>query len=137
MLFNIENLEWDNEALKKFKIPKQILPEVKRSSGVFGRTVRIGELPKGIPISGIAGDQQAALFGQACFEPGSIKNTYGTGCFVLLNVGKKRVISKHGLMLITPLLMLRSGGHLRCRARTLTLSLTLTGCPKQFIPMAL
>ena len=98
MLFNIEKLEWDNEALKKFKIPKQILPEVKRSSGVFGRTVKIGKLSAGIPISGIAGDQQAALFGQACFKPGTMKNTYGTGCFVLLNTGKKRVVSKHGLI---------------------------------------
>nr|MBU1328811.1 glycerol kinase GlpK [Candidatus Omnitrophota bacterium] len=98
MLFNIEKLEWDNEILKIFKIPKQILPEVKRSSGVFGRTVKIGKLSADIPISGIAGDQQAALFGQTCFEPGSMKNTYGTGCFVLLNTGKDRVVSKHGLI---------------------------------------
>ena len=98
MLFNIEKLEWDKEILKKFKIPKAILPEVKKSSGIFGKTVTTGKLPAGIPVSGIAGDQQAALFGQACFEPGTIKNTYGTGCFVLLNTGKKRPVSKYSLI---------------------------------------
>jgi glycerol kinase len=98
MLFNIENLKWDSEILKYFKIPKNILPEAKRSSGIFGRTVNIGALPAGIPISGIAGDQQAALFGQTCFGPGQIKNTYGTGSFILLNAGKCRPVSKHGLI---------------------------------------
>jgi glycerol kinase len=98
MLFNIEKLEWDEDILKKFKIPKNMLPEVKSSSGIFGHTVRIGALPPGIPISGIAGDQQAALFGQTCFEPGTMKNTYGTGSFILLNMGKKRPLSKHGLI---------------------------------------
>jgi len=98
MLFNIDRLEWDKDILKKFSIPKKILPEVKGSSGIFGKTVRIGKLPSGIPIAGIAGDQQAALFGQACFEPGTMKNTYGTGCFVLLNTGRKRPVSKHGLI---------------------------------------
>ncbi|MFH1996038.1 MAG: glycerol kinase GlpK [Candidatus Omnitrophota bacterium] len=98
MLFNIDTLRWDKELLKIFKVPEKILPEVKPSSGVFGRTVKIGNLPSGIPIAGIAGDQQAALFGQACFEPGTMKNTYGTGCFVLLNTGKKRALSKHGLI---------------------------------------
>lgn len=98
MLFNIEKLRWDGEILKKFGIPKQILPEVKASSGIFGATAKIAGLPSGIPISGIAGDQQAALFGQTGFEPGEMKNTYGTGCFVLLNTGKKRVVSKYGLI---------------------------------------
>lgn len=98
MLFNIEKLKWDTSILKKFGIPKNILPEVKKSSGIFGKTINIGNLTSGIPISGIAGDQQAALFGQVCFEPGSIKNTYGTGCFILLNTGKKRSISKYGLI---------------------------------------
>jgi len=98
MLFNIEKLEWDKEIIRKFKIPEIILPEVKKSLGIFGRTVKIGKLPTGIPVSGVAGDQQAALFGQACFEPGTIKNTYGTGCFILLNTGRKRVVSKHGLI---------------------------------------
>jgi glycerol kinase len=98
MLFNIETLDWDEEILKKFAIPKQMLPQVKRSSGLFGWTVKMGRLPCGVPISGIAGDQQAALFGQACFEPGTIKNTYGTGCFMLLNAGRKRPVSKNGLI---------------------------------------
>ena len=98
MLFNIEKLKWDRQILKIFGVPESILPEVKKSSGLFGETARIGALPSGIPISGIAGDQQAALFGQACFEPGTIKNTYGTGCFVLLNTGKSRAVSKYGLI---------------------------------------
>ncbi|MFA5143584.1 MAG: glycerol kinase GlpK [Candidatus Omnitrophota bacterium] len=98
MCFNIERLEWDEAILKKLRIPKEILPEVKKSSGLFGRTVRIGRLPAGIPISGVAGDQQAALFGQTCFEPGTMKNTYGTGCFVLLNTGRRRPVSRYGLI---------------------------------------
>ncbi len=98
MCFNIARLEWDKKILKLFEIPKQIMPEVKRSSGLFGHTVGIGRLPAGIPISGVAGDQQAALFGQTCFEPGTMKNTYGTGCFVLLNAGQIRPDSKHGLI---------------------------------------
>ncbi|MDP3730556.1 MAG: glycerol kinase GlpK [Candidatus Omnitrophota bacterium] len=98
MLFNIETLKWDNDVLKYFKIPKNILPEVKRSSGIFGRTIKTGALPSGIPISGIAGDQQAALFGQTCFGPGQIKNTYGTGSFILLNTGTRRPVSRHGLI---------------------------------------
>lgn len=98
MLFNIEKLEWDKKLLKIFNVPEKILPEVKRSCGIFGQTVKIGRLSAGIPVSGIAGDQQAALFGQACFEPGTIKNTYGTGCFILLNTGKKRPVSKYGLI---------------------------------------
>ncbi len=98
MCFNIERLRWDEDILRLLKIPRCILPEVKRSSGVFGYTQAVGRLPAGIPISGVAGDQQAALFGQTCFEPGTMKNTYGTGCFILLNTGKKRPISKHGLI---------------------------------------
>jgi glycerol kinase len=98
MLFNIDKLSWDDEILKIFNIPKNILPQAQPSSGLFGKTVKLGKLPAGIPITGIAGDQQAALFGQTCFEPGTMKNTYGTGCFVLLNSGKKRPSSKHGLI---------------------------------------
>ena len=98
MLFNIDKLKWDEEILKKFRIPEQILPRVKPSSDIYGLTEGKGNLPSGIPISGIAGDQQAALFGQACFEPGTMKNTYGTGCFMLLNTGKKRFSSKRGLI---------------------------------------
>ena len=98
MLFNIDALKWDKQLLKEFKIPIDILPEVKKSVGIFGRTVEIGKLSSGVPISGIAGDQQAALFGQGCFEPASVKNTYGTGCFMLFNTGKNRYISKCGLI---------------------------------------
>ncbi len=98
MLFNIDKLDWDDDILKIFDIPKSILPEIKTSSGIFGYTLKIRNLNKEIPISGIAGDQQAALFGQTCFEPGTIKNTYGTGSFVLLNTGTKRIISKYGLI---------------------------------------
>ncbi len=98
MLFNIKKLEWDKKILKKLKIPESILPEVKRSSGFFGNTLRIGKLPAGLPVTGIAGDQQAALFGQTCFSPGNIKNTYGTGCFILLNTGNKYMISRYGLI---------------------------------------
>ena len=98
MLFNLATLDWDEEIMRMFGIPASMLPEIKPSSGIVGETVQIGELPAGIPIAGIAGDQQAALFGQACFEPGTMKNTYGTGSFILLNVGKKRPTSKHGLI---------------------------------------
>jgi glycerol kinase len=108
MLFDIEKLKWDEDILKRFGIPYNILPSVKKSSGIFAKTVKTGLLPAGIPISGIAGDQQAALFGQACFNSGEIKNTYGTGSFILLNTGRKRPVSKHGL--ITTLACGPSGG---------------------------
>ena len=98
MLFNIKTLDWDEEILKKFNIPKTMLPCVKKSSGIFGKTAVHGKLPAGITIAGIAGDQQAALFGQTCFNPGTMKNTYGTGCFMLLNTGKKSIRSRHGLI---------------------------------------
>ncbi|MCU0641791.1 MAG: glycerol kinase GlpK [Candidatus Margulisbacteria bacterium] len=98
MLYNIEKLAWDKDLLKLFNIPATMLPKVLPSSGEFGESVKIGKLPAGIPITGIAGDQQAALFGQTCFEPGEIKNTYGTGAFILLNTGRKRVNSRHGLI---------------------------------------
>ncbi|MDP3791420.1 MAG: glycerol kinase GlpK [Candidatus Omnitrophota bacterium] len=98
MLFNIEKKSWDRAILKKFGIPAKILPEVKISSGIFAKTAKTGALPAGIPISGIAGDQQAALFGQVCFDPGEVKNTYGTGSFILLNTGSRRPVSKYGLI---------------------------------------
>ncbi|MFH0839035.1 MAG: glycerol kinase GlpK [Candidatus Omnitrophota bacterium] len=98
MLFNIDTLKWDNDILKKFGIPKCMLPEAKSSSGIFAKTVKMDALPEGIPISGMAGDQQSALFAQACFEKGTVKNTYGTGSFILLNAGSKRPTSKHGLI---------------------------------------
>jgi glycerol kinase len=98
MLFDIDAKAWDEELCRFFGVPGAILPEVRPSSGEFGRTVAIGRLPAGIPIMGMAGDQQAALFGQAGFKAGAIKNTYGTGCFILMNTGLKRVDSKHGLI---------------------------------------
>ncbi len=87
MLFDIQSLAWSDELCDLFGVPRSALPEVRPSSGRFGVTAESSGLPAGIPISGIAGDQQAALFGQACFEPGATKNTYGTGSFVLMNVG--------------------------------------------------
>lgn len=98
MTFNINNLQWDSELLNLFGINKKMLPEVKKSSGEFGKTIKIGALPENIPITGIAGDQQAALFGQTCFLPGEVKNTYGTGCFMLMNIGSKKKVSKNGLI---------------------------------------
>lgn len=97
MLFNIHELKWDKELLDMFDIPETMLPEVKPSSCVFGET---DEILFGVPIkiAGDAGDQQAALFGQTCFEPGQAKNTYGTGCFLLMNTGEKAVESKNGLL---------------------------------------
>lgn len=97
MLLNINTLEWDNELLKIFQIPRSILPDVRASSEIYGEIEAPNEL-KGIKIAGIAGDQQAALFGQHCFERGSTKNTYGTGCFMLQNVGDKPVESKNRLL---------------------------------------
>jgi glycerol kinase len=98
MLYDIDAKAWDDELCGLFGVPKAILPEVLPSSGEFGRTTEIGRLPAGIPIMGMAGDQQAALFGQAGFKAGTIKNTFGTGCFILMNTGRKRVDSKHGLI---------------------------------------
>lgn len=97
MLFDIHRLCWDDELLEYFKIPKTMLPEVMPSSCVYGHTEE-GLLGAMIPIAGAAGDQQAALFGQCCFEPGQVKNTYGTGCFLLMNTGREAMASKHGLL---------------------------------------
>lgn len=98
MLFNIKKLQWDNKLLELFNIPRIMLPEVMDSSKFFGLTENFLFEGKQIPVSGIAGDQQAALFGQACFNEGMAKNTYGTGCFLLMNTGSKFVKSKHGLI---------------------------------------
>lgn len=97
MMFDIHKLEWDQEILEKLDIPEEMLPSVQPSSFIYGRTkgCLIGD---GIPIAGAAGDQQAALFGQCCFAPGDVKNTYGTGCFLLMNTGEKAVVSEHGLL---------------------------------------
>ncbi|HUM84776.1 MAG TPA: glycerol kinase GlpK [Lachnospiraceae bacterium] len=97
MLFNINTLEWDDEILKELNIPKCMLPEAKPSSGIFGYADP-QFLGGAIPIAGAAGDQQAALFGQTCFTAGEAKNTYGTGCFMLMNTGEKPVFSKNGLV---------------------------------------
>lgn len=97
LLYNIHELKWDEELLELFNIPKAMLPEVKPSSYVYGNTDRV-LFGNEIPIGGVAGDQQAALFGQVCHEPGTAKNTYGTGCFMLMNTGEKAVDSKNGLL---------------------------------------
>lgn len=97
LLFNINTLEWDDELLKLFTIPKSMLPSVKQSSEVYGHTAP-GLFAARIPISGIAGDQQAALFGQMCTKQGMVKNTYGTGCFMLMNIGDKPIVSKNNLL---------------------------------------
>jgi glycerol kinase len=97
MLFNIHTLQWDNDLLQLLDIPKDMLPEVKESSEVYGETVTTLFSTK-IPIAGIAGDQQAALFGQMCTKPGMVKNTYGTGCFLLMNTGEKAVYSENNLL---------------------------------------
>lgn len=97
MLYNIHTLDWDDELLNLFDIPRSMMPEVKSSSEVYGHTKTTLFAHK-VPIAGIAGDQQAALFGQMCIEPGSVKNTYGTGCFLLMNSGEKPITSKNQLL---------------------------------------
>ncbi len=97
MLFNINTLQWDDDLLKLLDIPRSMMPEVKSCSEVMAHT-KTTIFAHEVPIAGVAGDQQAALFGQMCTEPGSIKNTYGTGCFVMLNVGEKPVLSKNNLL---------------------------------------
>lgn len=97
MLFNIHTLQWDNDLLELFNIPASMMPKVCASSEVYGHT-RTTIFASKVPISGIAGDQQAALFGQMCLEQGMVKNTYGTGCFILMNTGNKPVVSKNNLI---------------------------------------
>jgi glycerol kinase len=98
LMFNIYDLEWDDELLDILTVPKSMLPEVRQSSEVYANTVDYHFFGHQVPIAGIAGDQQSALFGQACFESGMAKNTYGTGCFMLMNTGEKAVPSEHGLL---------------------------------------
>ena len=97
MLFNINTLEWDKELLSLFNIPLSMMPTVKSSSEVYGHT-KTTIFAHEVPIAGIAGDQQAALFGQMCTDPGAVKNTYGTGCFLLMNTGNKPILSKNNLL---------------------------------------
>src|SRR5690625_757496 len=98
LMFNIKDLKWDDELLEILTIPKNMLPEVRPSSEIYAHTVTYHFFGQEVPIAGIAGDQQAALFGQACFDKGMVKNTYGTGCFMLMNTGEEIVTSKHGLL---------------------------------------
>lgn len=98
LMYNIHELKWDDELLELLTIPKQMLPEVRSSSEVYGKTADFHFFGEEIPIAGAAGDQQAALFGQACFQQGMAKNTYGTGCFMLMNTGEQAVKSSHGLL---------------------------------------
>jgi glycerol kinase len=98
LIMDLATLAWDDELCTLFRVPRAVLPEIKGSAEVVAHTRGVGVLPDGIPIAGIAGDQQAALFGQACFHEGDAKCTYGTGAFALVNVGKKPVFSTHGLV---------------------------------------
>ncbi len=98
LMYNIHELRWDDELLAMLNVPRTMLPEVRSSSEIYGHTTRQNFFGQQVPIAGVAGDQQAALFGQACFEPGMAKNTYGTGCFMLMNTGDKAVASKNGLL---------------------------------------
>lgn len=107
LLFNIRNKGWDDELLDLFDVPRTMLPEVRSSMGDFGSILALREL-NGIPVCAMAGDQQAALFGQCCFEPGSVKNTYGTGCFLVMNTGNSCIRSRNGLITT---LAIDGGGH--------------------------
>ena len=98
LLYNIHDLRWDDELLRILDIPKSMLPQVKPSSCIYAYTASYHFYNREVPIAGIAGDQQAALFGQTCFHPGMAKNTYGTGCFLLMNTGEKPIRSEHGLI---------------------------------------
>ncbi|NNE03098.1 MAG: glycerol kinase, partial [Eudoraea sp.] len=97
LFFDINTMSWDDELLDLFTIPKSMLPNVKESSEVYGETTT-SLLGTKVPIAGIAGDQQAALFGQMCTKPGMVKNTYGTGCFMLMNIGEKPIVSNNNLL---------------------------------------
>ena len=98
LLFDIHRLDWDADLLRLFGVPRACLPRVVDNAGVFGRTKGVGFLPDGIPVAGLAGDQQSALFGQACFASGMAKCTYGTGAFLLMNTGTQPMPSKHGML---------------------------------------
>jgi len=98
LCLDLARVAWDERMCALLDVPREVLPEIVDSSGVCGETAELGWLPRGVPIAGIAGDQQAALFGQACFKTGDAKNTYGTGCFALVNTGADPVLSSHGLL---------------------------------------
>jgi len=98
LLYDIHARRWDPELCEILNVPEAMLPEVHPSAGVFGETEAFDGIPAGIPVAGIAGDQQAALYGQGCWEPGQAKNTYGTGCFLVMNMGQNHRVSRHGLV---------------------------------------
>jgi glycerol kinase len=98
LLMDLRKLEWDDELCRLFRVPRAVLPQIVASSGPIGVTRGLSVLPDGVPITGIAGDQQAALFGQACFSPGDVKTTYGTGAFIVMNTGAEIVKSQYGLL---------------------------------------
>ncbi|OQA55858.1 MAG: Glycerol kinase [Candidatus Omnitrophica bacterium ADurb.Bin277] len=98
LLFNIRTRKWDPKLLDVFGVPPEVLPVVQCSGSVFGKTETVAGLPSGIPVAGVMGDQQSALYGQGCYAPGTSKNTYGTGCFIVTNTGRKPVYSKRGLL---------------------------------------
>jgi len=98
LLYDITTRRWASELLELFDVPRLMLPKIRPSSGIFGTTRALGNIPAGIPVAGIAGDQQAALYGQACWRPGMVKTTYGTGSFVVLNMGEKATLSDGGLV---------------------------------------
>jgi glycerol kinase len=98
LLMDLKSGVWSDELLELFNIPRSSLPEIRSNSEVYGYTQNFASLPDGIPIAGMAGDQQAALFGQACFNKGEAKCTYGTGAFLLMNTGNEPIYSQHGLL---------------------------------------
>ena len=98
MIFNIQSMKWDDELLQLLGIPSSVLPEVRECASDFGCTQGVDGIPDGIPITGVAGDQQSSLFGQMCLNPGDVKNTYGTGCFLLMNCGQKALLSANNLL---------------------------------------
>ena len=112
-LMNLETLAWDDEILAIFNIPRSMLPEIRSSSEHYGEMARTTLI--GVPIAGILGDQHAALVGQTCFKPGEAKNTYGTGCFLLMNTGEKRVTSKNGLLTTMAYQLRQAAARLRAR----------------------
>ncbi|MCA9507914.1 MAG: glycerol kinase, partial [Myxococcales bacterium] len=98
MLMDIRSCQWNDECVEIFDVPKNCLPRIVPSAGIYGKTKGLSFLPDGIPIAALAGDQQASLFGQTCFEKGDTKATFGTGCFILMNTGNEIIFSKHGLI---------------------------------------
>jgi glycerol kinase len=110
LCFDIRRLDWDPELAARLGVPREVFPAVRPSAGIFGETVRHDGLPAGVPVAGIAGDQQAALFGQGALAPGDVKNTYGTGCFLLLNTGPTAVASDAGLLTTVAWSLPPSGG---------------------------